>query len=168
MPLEGVWIESSYLDPMNDYAINVTAFPNLKSMADTLHANNQRLVLALETGISSVKAQNKYYSMALQENLLILSLINPDLEEGKLTQHVTRNKTVFLDYWNDKTKDLLSAGINELYQAAPFDGLWLGLNEAAGACDGECPSGIILTNETSCSLGEDMQNNTWWTSYKQQ
>jgi len=138
-------------------------------MADTLHQNNQRLVLGLETGISSVKAQNKYYSMALQDNLLLLSSINPDEEEGKLTQHVLRNKTVFLDYWNDKTKDLLSAGIKELYQAAPFDGLWLGLNEATGFCDGECPSGIIPENVTSeCSVGESFKNNTWWTSYDQQ
>ena len=73
----------------------------------------------------------------------MLSTQNPDEEDGRLTQHVWPNKTVFLDFFANGTKDVWGQGLRDLYDLIPYDGLWLDMNEATGFCNGECPSGII-------------------------
>ena len=41
--------------------------------------------------------------------------MNPELEEGKLTQHGETNKTVFLDFFHSGTKDLWSKALKDLF-----------------------------------------------------
>lgn len=47
----------------------------------------------------------------------------------------------------------------------PFDGLWLGMNEATGSCNGECPKGLKMRNDDD---GLSKVNNTWFDSWKTQ
>ena len=74
------------------------------------------MVLIVDSGISSKSGSNKYYSEANQKNVLMLSTINKnEEEEGKLTQHVFNNKSVFLDFFADGAKDVWAEGLNDLY-----------------------------------------------------
>lgn len=51
-----------------------------------------------------------------------------------------------------------------MFALVPFDGLWLGMNEATGSCNGECPKGLTLP------FREDHTkvNNTWFDSWSNQ
>jgi len=49
----------------------------------------------------------------------------------------TDSKVVFVDWFNDKCLNMWKAGINQIYQTVPFDGLWLNLNEVTTAVSGE-------------------------------
>jgi hypothetical protein len=43
--------------------------------------------------------------------------------------------------FNPASSAVWHQGLNDLHAVAPFDGLWLDMNEATGVCDGECPTG---------------------------
>ena len=144
IPLEGIWLDIEYMNGYADFTVNTTAFPSLNTTFTTaLKAANQKLIPIVDVGLSSEDATNTYYSQAVQNNLLIASSVNPEDQGGFLTQHVWANHTVFLDFFNEGTKEIWAAGLNELYKLVPFDGLWLDMNEATGFCNGECPDGVI-------------------------
>jgi alpha-glucosidase (family GH31 glycosyl hydrolase) len=60
IPLEGVWLDIPYLNAYADFSIDTTAFPDLKSLTDTCHANGQRVIPIIDAGISADKLDNKY------------------------------------------------------------------------------------------------------------
>jgi alpha-glucosidase (family GH31 glycosyl hydrolase) len=53
IPLEGIWLDIPYLDGYSDFSVNATAFPTVKDMTDTIHANGQRMIVIVDAGISS-------------------------------------------------------------------------------------------------------------------
>jgi alpha-glucosidase len=105
-PLEGVWIDIDYMNGYSDFSVNSTAFPTIKTLTQSLQKEGKKMVLVVDAGLSSVDVTNPYYSEALQRNLLLKSAINKDKENGILTQHVWQNKTVFLDFFDENSKDV--------------------------------------------------------------
>lgn len=172
-PLEGVWIDIDYMNGYSDFSVNSTAFPTIKTLTQSLQSNGQKMVLIVDAGLSSEDVSNKYYSMALQNNLLLKSSVNKDEENGILTQHVWPNKTVFLDFFDENSKEVWGEGLRDLHDLIPFDGIWLDMNEATGFCNGECPSGNSSyntpTNEqvVKQKLNElmDIKNYTFYYEY---
>lgn len=48
---------------------------------------------------------------------------------------------MFLDFLEDEAVKIWKDGLKDLFALVKYDGLWLSINEATGACDGECPKG---------------------------
>lgn len=180
-PLEGVWIDIDYMNGYSDFSVNTTAFPTIKDLTNTLHSEGKKMVLIVDAGLSSMDVTNKYYAEALQRDLLLKSSINKDQENGILTQHVWPNKTVFLDFFDENSKDIWGLGLRDLYDLIPYDGLWLDMNEATGFCNGECPNGTIpipanntqqqiIKEKLSQLLSTDpnIKNHTWYFEYSDQ
>jgi alpha-glucosidase len=173
IPLEGIWLDIPYLDRYADFSVNTTAFPDLKALTDSAHSNGQRIIPIIDGGLSADNLSNEYIMAANQDNLLILSTINTNDTSDFLIQHGRANKTAFLDFFNPKSVDVWQKGLNDLYKKFPYDGAWLDMNEATGFCNGECPSGVLLTILKpdiikSSFLGDepnDVANYTWWYSY---
>lgn len=111
--------------------------------------------------------------MALDNNALIKSVVNPTKEGGILTQHMYSKKEVFLDLFSDKAYDVWKEGLKDLYTQIPFDGLNYELNEPTGLCNGECPDGIPKLDKYGGSSFlesdvEEVKNNTWYQSWTSQ
>jgi alpha-glucosidase len=53
IPLEGVFLDFSYLAYGTDFSINKTAFPNLKQWSQDLKKNNQKLTVVLDGYVSA-------------------------------------------------------------------------------------------------------------------
>lgn len=45
--------------------------------------------------------------------------------------------SVFLDFFNNKSRDIWSQGLSDLQDDLPFDGIWLDMNEVTGFCNGD-------------------------------
>lgn len=124
IPLEGVWLDLPYMHDSRDFTLNETAFPDMIQLQQTLASNNIRLSVILEASLPSIDASYKYFAQAVQDDLLIKSSVNPEVQEGAVTQNGFGNtSTVFLDFFNDGAKWLWAQGLNELHQKVPFDGL---------------------------------------------
>lgn len=124
MPLEGVWIDSVYMNDFKQFTVNSTTFPNNANWVKSVQANGQKVIPFVGADISSLDPLYKYYQEALQQDILIESAINPSLEGGKLTTVVNSPKTVFYDFFDAKAKTIWEEGLNELWSMLPFDGLW--------------------------------------------
>ena len=70
-------------------------------------------------------------------------MIYPDNEfQGALVSQVNEKNRVFLDFFNDKSSEIWTQGLMDLYKQVPFDGLSLDMNEPTTDCNGECPNGL--------------------------
>ena len=182
IPLEGVFFDIPYLADGADFSVNKTAFPNLKTWSQNLKTNNQKLTVIIDGGISADDFENYYYNKANIGKVLLKSAINPDENDGWLTQHVWSKKSVFLDFNNDTAAGIWMEGINSLFDEVEYDGLWLDMNEATGFCNGECPNGTVPTPPTPTKKNEkrslrervlnknlgDKKNETWYNSWTDQ
>ena len=162
--MDGVWLSKSYMDDSYEFSLNTKAYPSIKAFKDTLKSQGKHLLLSVNEGLASNNTR-KYYNNAVDQNALIKSTANPDVEGGKLTQkRKNLGKTVFLDWFAPASKDIFADGLNDLHKLVPYDGICLDLNEVAGECNGECP-----VQQTSGFLDDPaLVNYTWYFSYKDQ
>ena len=64
MPLDTVYLDIPYMDDFTDFTVDTVNFPDLPGLVDALHANNQRLVVIIDAGLSADDETNKHYTMA--------------------------------------------------------------------------------------------------------
>jgi alpha-glucosidase (family GH31 glycosyl hydrolase) len=69
-----------------DFTLNLDKWASVKELAAYFRESNQKVLVTVNSGISSEDAENKYYKQALETNSLIDSTINMDVESGKVTQ----------------------------------------------------------------------------------
>jgi alpha-glucosidase (family GH31 glycosyl hydrolase) len=138
-PLEGVWLDIDYTNDYDIFTVNTTAFPTIKALTTQLQADGKKVIPIVDAGLNSHDAQNKYYSDAFDKNLLLKSTANADMENGILTTKIFSNDTVFLDFFDDRSKDVWGEGLRDLHALIPYDGIWLDMNEPVSFCNGECP-----------------------------
>jgi len=83
--MESLWVEQSAI-MTSAFNVNTTNFPSLNFyFKPFLTSKNIKLGIKIAPFISAESGQNKFYSQAVGDNLLIDSAINPMLQEGKLT-----------------------------------------------------------------------------------
>jgi len=162
-------MDAAYMQKDLDFTVDSTRFAGLKEWATSLHDKGQKLMIILNAALQSGNIENKYYSQALDKEVLLMSYIyNTNItgapEHGVLTQSINGAKSVFLDFLEAEALAIWKAGIKDLFGLVPFDGLWLGMNEATGACDGECPKGLKLYSSDE----NTKVNNTWYDSWSNQ
>jgi len=71
MPLETVYLDIPYMQDYSDFTVNTVDFPDLQGLADSLHANNQKLVVIIDAALSADDEEGKYYTMAQDAGILI-------------------------------------------------------------------------------------------------
>jgi alpha-glucosidase len=138
-PLEGVWLDIDYTNNYDIFTVNTTAFPTIKALTTQLQADGKKVIPIVDAGLNSHDDQNKYYTAAFDKNLLLKSTANADTENGILTTKIFSNETVFLDFFDDRSKDVWGEGLRDLHDLIPYDGIWLDMNEPVSFCNGECP-----------------------------
>jgi alpha-glucosidase len=89
-PLDVMYLDIPYMDNFVDFTVNTTAFPNLTVYTDSLHNNNQHLVVIIDAGISADNTSNPYYTMGNTDDIFIKS--------GKYLSK-TYNNNLLLKVW---------------------------------------------------------------------
>lgn len=132
-----------------DFSVDNTAFPNLKAWTTALQAKNRKLTLIIDAALAAEGVEQTYYNQANAAKALIASTAYPEDNKGWLMQKLWPGKAVFLDFFNDAAVEIWKGGLNDLWDAVPYDGIWLDLNEASGDCNGECGATIPNNTETA-------------------
>ena len=164
LPLEGIWLDITYMDDYADFSVNHTTFPDLNGYTDSLHANGQKMVVIVDAGISADDPRNKYFVQANAGNKLIKSFIHPDKYNGALSTTVWPKHTVFLDFMDEGACSIWEQGLSDLHELVGYDGLWLDMNEITAFCDGECPNGIDMNAGKTIEKPRD-GDESWFMSY---
>ena len=61
IPLEGIWIDQSYLSSDQDFKVNTTAFTDLQFFAYVMRIENQRVCVAVKASLAA-DVSNVYYN----------------------------------------------------------------------------------------------------------
>jgi hypothetical protein len=91
IPLEGMWIGHNYMSDFKDFTVDTSGtFGDLSTISNLVYERyGIETILQFDSGLSSETNTTDFasflYGKALENNLLINSTINKDLEHGKLT-----------------------------------------------------------------------------------
>lgn len=86
----------------------------------------------LDAGLQNDR-ESIYVAKAATDGALIVD----NDSKHPIEQYIWPVSSVFLDFFNEKARDVWSAGLAALYDDLPFDGLWLQRNEVSGLCNGD-------------------------------
>lgn len=116
-----------------DFSVDTTGtFQFDKKVAEEWQSANKKLIPIIDAGLSNTR-DSVYVPRALTNKLLIQKHDSSD----PIEQFVWPKSSVFLDFFNNKSKDIWSAGFSDLHEELPFDGVWLDMNEVTGFCNGD-------------------------------
>lgn len=132
-PLDAIFLDIPYMDNYVDFTVDRKNFPDLPGLANQLHANNQHLIPIIDAAISAEDLTNKYYSMGNKDDVFIKSAIHKnETYNNNLINQVWPKVSVFVDWFNDKCTNMWFAGLDDLYTATKYDGIWIDMNEPWG------------------------------------
>jgi alpha-glucosidase (family GH31 glycosyl hydrolase) len=61
VPLEGVWLTNAYMNDYSDFSVNGTAFPDLAAYTQELRAQDKRMIVVVDAGLSADDTDNTYF-----------------------------------------------------------------------------------------------------------
>uniref|UniRef100_A0A8C2WRZ2 Alpha glucosidase 2 n=1 Tax=Cyclopterus lumpus TaxID=8103 RepID=A0A8C2WRZ2_CYCLU len=143
IPQDVQWNDIDYMDRFLDFTLDPTKFATLPDLVKDLHAHDQRYVMILDPGISSVQPEGAYwpYDEGLRRDVFI-----KDAEGKPLIGKVWPGLTAYPDFSDDVTHDWWFDNLQRFHEKVPFDGLWIDMNEPSNFLDGStdgCPSNSL-------------------------
>jgi len=100
------------------------------------------MVLIIDAAISADNLTNDYYTLGNSDDVFIKSgMYDSTTYNGNLISKVWPEKAVFVDWFNPKCLNVWHKGLNDLYAQAPFDGIWIDMNEPTTFVHGEINPG---------------------------
>uniref|UniRef100_A0A8C2WRX5 Alpha glucosidase 2 n=1 Tax=Cyclopterus lumpus TaxID=8103 RepID=A0A8C2WRX5_CYCLU len=171
IPQDVQWNDIDYMDRFLDFTLDPTKFATLPDLVKDLHAHDQRYVMILDPGISSVQPEGAYwpYDEGLRRDVFI-----KDAEGKPLIGKVWPGLTAYPDFSDDVTHDWWFDNLQRFHEKVPFDGLWIDMNEPSNFLDGStdgCPSnslenppytpgilGGLLRAKTLCASAQQKQS----------
>ncbi|XP_034043234.1 lysosomal alpha-glucosidase [Thalassophryne amazonica] len=143
IPQDVQWNDVDYMDQFLDFTLDSTNFSSLPDLVKDLHDHNQRYVMILDPGISSVQPEGSYwpYDEGLKRGVFIKNA------EGKtLIGKVWPGLTAYPDFSDNVTHEWWYDNLKRFHEKVPFDGLWIDMNEPSNFLDGStigCPSNSL-------------------------
>ncbi|KAM9792525.1 lysosomal alpha-glucosidase [Neosynchiropus ocellatus] len=143
VPQDAMWNDIDYMDQFLDFTYDLKNFASLPDMVEDLHAHNQRYVIILDPGISSVQTEGTYWPFdeGLKRDVFI-----KDAEGKPLIGTVWPGLTAYPDFSNNETHEWWFENLQRFHEKVPFDGLWIDMNEPSNFADGSihgCPSNSL-------------------------
>jgi len=139
IPLEVIWADIDYMEDKADFTIDHFRYSGLGRFVKRLHKKKIYWVPILDAGLK-YDINDKYYKLGEEHNAFIKSAVT----QKTLIAKVWPGDAVFLSWFTPKAKEIWHIGMQDLYNEAEFDGIWLDMNEVASFCPGECSRDIII------------------------
>ncbi|XP_061686397.1 lysosomal alpha-glucosidase [Syngnathoides biaculeatus] len=139
IPQDVQWNDIDYMDRVLDFTLDPINFATLPDMVKDLHGHDQRYVMVIDAGISSVQPEGSYwpYDEGLKRGVFI-----KDTEGKTLIGKVWPGLTAYPDFSDNVTHEWWYENLKRFHDQVPFDGLWIDMNEPSNFVDGStngCP-----------------------------
>ncbi|KAJ2718687.1 hypothetical protein GGI07_005641 [Coemansia sp. Benny D115] len=137
IPLEVAWTDIDYMDHYRDFTFDPKDFPlsEMKKQLETLHQNNQRMVLIIDPAIV-YNASDAVYARGHKQDVFI-----KNTDGSEFVGQVWPGYTVFPDWFAKNTDEWWHGELTRYLDQLAIDGMWIDMNEAASFCTGSCGSG---------------------------
>ncbi|XP_071081834.1 LOW QUALITY PROTEIN: lysosomal alpha-glucosidase-like [Haliotis cracherodii] len=133
IPYDVQWNDIDYMSSHLDWTYDNTTYTGLPDIVDDLHRNDQKYVIIVDPGISSVQTLGSYppYDEGVEDDIFVKAHNGSNLQ-GK----VWPGQTVFPDFLNPNASDWWYRQAKRYHDVVSFDGLWTDMNEPSNFVDG--------------------------------
>jgi len=139
LTLDTIWSDIDYMQDYKVFTVDPDNFAGLGAFVSGLAAKDMHWIPIIDPGVAQrLPSVEEYepYTDGLAQGIFISA--NAD-NTAPLTGSVWADDAVFPDWHNPKTAAYWSKWLGALRAIAPFDGLWLDMNEASNMlCTGTC------------------------------
>ena len=149
IPLEVIWNDIDYMDEYADFTVSSDRYGGLLEYMNQIHDKGMYYVPIIDAGI---KYLTKYYDMFEQQGGNTSSLITSAVTGKTLIGKVWPGYAAFPDFFHPDANAHWREGLKELHAQAPFDGIWIDMNDPSNFCYGECPP-TSMAEETTITDG---------------
>ena len=136
IPLEVIWNDIDYMDEYADFTVSKERYGGLLEYMNHIHEKGMYYVPIIDAGI---KYLTKYYDLFEQQGGNTSSLIRSAVTGRTLIGKVWPGYAAFPDFYHPDADGHWRQALLDLHKQAPFDGLWIDMNDISNFCDGECP-----------------------------
>lgn len=63
LPLDTIYLDIPYMKNYEDFTVDTDKFPNLTSLSESLHKNNQQIIVIIDAAVSADNTSSPYYQM---------------------------------------------------------------------------------------------------------
>ncbi|XP_070186369.1 lysosomal alpha-glucosidase-like isoform X3 [Littorina saxatilis] len=134
IPYDVQWNDIDYMDAYKDWTYDANkTYVGLPEIVDDLHSHNQRYIMIIDPGISSIQKPGTYppFDDGVKMDIFIKNATGQILI-GK----VWPGLTAFPDFFHPKADDYWFQQMQSYFQTIKFDGIWIDMNEISNFVDG--------------------------------
>ncbi|KAF0688809.1 Aste57867_19631 [Aphanomyces stellatus] len=146
MPQDTQWTDIDVLDGYYDFTWNNMSFPaaGVRAFIETdLHAHDQHYIPIVDAGIGVSRAADPAYVDGLAQRVFMTDGSNTSALD---INRVWPGDVAYPDFFHPNATRYWQAQLTRYFESAPFDGIWLDMNEPSSFCaDSD-------THPTSCKL----------------
>jgi len=131
IPLDTQWLDIDYMQDYKDFTYEKRAFNkhSVANFVDHLHQKGMRYVPILDPGIKVEKGYPAY------DRGIELDLFVKDLLGDPYMGQVWPGPTYYPDFLHPDTQKYWTDNLHSFFDMAPFDGLWIDMNEVSNFCN---------------------------------
>jgi alpha-glucosidase (family GH31 glycosyl hydrolase) len=158
-------MDIDYMEKWRDWTYDPVNFPveEVQSFVDLLHSNDMKFVPIVDPGILAVDPSWDLEYAAYSDGMARDLFVRDGFTGAPYMSQVWPGPTLFPDWFHPNASAYWGGSLQTFWDAVPFDGIWVDMNEAANFCnDGgkgqvcsnanpaSCPTGDIDTQTTCC------------------
>lgn len=134
IPLDVMWSDIDYMHEYRDFTVSKTRYAEQADYVKNLHSQNIKYVPIVDAGVAyRPNSADPYDFFNTAGDIWIMGA-----DDKPFIGRVWPNDAVYPDWFNKDAAGVWQGGIDDLFAALPFDGLWLDMNEASNFCNGAC------------------------------
>jgi len=132
IPYEVQWNDIDYMSLHRDWTYDNSSYAGLPDIIHDLHDHGQKYMIIVDPGISnSYTGQYKPYDLGLAMKVFV-----QNASSLPMIGSVWPGPTAFPDFTHPSSHDYWSEVASDYHKVAPFDGLWIDMNEPSNFVSG--------------------------------
>ncbi len=162
IPLDVAWLDIDYMSLWLDFTYDDELFPaaDVKEWVSSLHETDRKFVPIVDPGILAVDPSWEWaagydaYTKGIEMDVFV-----KDITGEPYTGQVWPGPTHFPDWFSPNATEYWTGQLKSWHNLAPFDGLWVDMNEVSNFCTGQvcknvspdtCPTHKVDTQTVCC------------------
>eukprot|EP00767_Chilomastix_cuspidata_P005747 gnl/Chilomastix_cuspidata/600.p1 GENE.gnl/Chilomastix_cuspidata/600~~gnl/Chilomastix_cuspidata/600.p1 ORF type:complete len:882 (-),score=365.27 gnl/Chilomastix_cuspidata/600:34-2451(-) len=156
IPLDVMWTDITTMHDFQDFSLEPVLFEpeDMRAFISRLRGEGRKYATILDPGQRSSDS-NEYYAAMLDAPLDTWAYVRCPADDAPIISECWPGKVAMPDFTSEAAREMWQGWIRDFYSSedgAPFDGLWIDMNDPALFCSGECGGNDMCTGELTAGM----------------
>lgn len=153
IPLDIVFSDVNIMDKHQDFTIEPRVFgiKNMQEFIQELHEKYMKYVPILDPGIK-YSTENRWYNQMVSTQPEDWAYVKCPVSDTPIVNSCWPGEVIMPDFTSPYARNMWAQWVYDFNydeEAAPFDGLWIDMNDPSTFCTGECSNAACVGEKTS-------------------